>query len=58
MKSYRIIDGYVWLWESDGEYLRLIKFTESKGMEDIEVYAERLIENIKRNSKQIVYNLK
>jgi hypothetical protein len=58
VKIVRIVNGSLWVWESNGDYLRMIRLSKIKDVEDIGYYAEKLVNNIIKNSKQIVYNLK
>lgn len=62
MKTHRILDGNLWVWESckiDGDrFIRMIKVGELYGKPIIEDSAEKLVENIIKNSKKVVINLK
>jgi len=59
-KMYRIVNGCVWKWESDGDFIRMTKVQNIGNVviKEIDYYAELLIDQILNNSKQVVYNLK
>lgn len=61
MKFYRILDGTLWRWESNGEFIRMIKIADliyDGKPATIYNFAELLVEEIKKNSRKIVYNLR
>lgn len=57
---YRVIDGWIWKWESDGDFIRMTRLCElyyDGEPVKIENFAENLIEQIQRESKEIIINL-
>ena len=56
-KTYRICDGYLWRWESCGDYVRAIKICAMPNEADAEDFAEALITEINENADHIIYNL-
>jgi hypothetical protein len=56
MKSvYRICNGFLWRWESGGDYVRATKLCEIYG--DSEDFAEALVDEINKKDIKIVYNI-
>ena len=62
MKTYRVYEGSLYEWEMrkdrEGAVLRIRKVFDLYGKPIISDFAEKLVENIIKNSKKIVINLR
>lgn len=62
MKTYKVYEGSLYEWEmgKDGKdaVLRIRKVFDLYGKPTISDFAEKLVENIIKNSKKIVINLR